>query len=96
MKNQTMFTLLVLTAGCAQTVTPHYDMRFGEAVRSARLAMTIDPDAGRRGDDARGIDGRAAQESIKRYHKSFSEPPPVTNVINIGGGFAGGASGGGQ
>ena len=94
MKNHAILTLMVLTAGCAQTVTPNYDARFGEAVRTARLAMTIDPDAGRRGDEARGIDGRAAQESMKRYQKSFSEPPPVSNVINIGGGFSGGGGGG--
>lgn len=86
---------VVLAAGCAQTVTPHYDMRFGDAVREANLAMTIDPDAGRRGDEVRGIDGRAAKETATRYHDSFKEPPPVTNVINIGGGFAGGGGGGG-
>jgi hypothetical protein len=81
---------VMLAAGCAQTVTPQYDMHFGSAVREASLAMTIDPDAGSRGDGVRGIDGRAAQEGIKRYQNSFKEPPPVTNVINIGGGFGGG------
>jgi hypothetical protein len=86
---------VVVAAGCAQTVTPQYDMRFGDAVREANLAMTIDPDAGRRGDGVTGIDGRAAQEGIKRYHDSFKQPPPVTNVINIGGGFNGGGGGGG-
>lgn len=87
---------VVLTAGCAHTVTPHYDMRFGDAVREANLAMTIDPDAGRRADEVRGIDGRAAQESAKRYQDSFKQPPPVTNVINIGGGFNGSNGGGGN
>jgi hypothetical protein len=93
MKNPIAICSLVLAAGCAHTVTPQYDMRFGDAVREANLAMTIDPDAGRRGDDVRGIDGRAAQEGIKRYHDSFKEPPPVTNVINIGGGFSGAGGG---
>jgi len=83
---------VVLAAGCAQTATPHYDMRFGDAVREASLAMTIDPNAGRRSDTVNGIDGQAAQEGIKRYQDSFKQPPPVTNVINIGGGF--GSSGG--
>jgi hypothetical protein len=94
MKNPIALSSLVLAAGCAQTVTPHYDMRFGDAVREARLAMTVDPDAGRRGDGVAGIDGRAAQEGIKRYQDSFKQPPPVTNVINIGGGFSGGNGGG--
>lgn len=81
-----IFTV-VLAAGCAQTVTPRYDMRFGDAVHGANLAMTIDPDAGRRGGMVSGIDGRAAEESVKRYQDSFKQPPPVTNVINIGGGI---------
>jgi hypothetical protein len=85
MKTMAALFLVVLTAGCAQTVTPNYDMRFGDAVRNARLAMTIDPGAGEHGDEVRGIDGQAAQESMKRYQKSFKEPPPVSNVINIGG-----------
>lgn len=85
MKITAALFLVVLTAGCAQTVTPNYDMRFGDAVRNARLAMIIDPGAGERGDEVQGIDGRAAQEGIRRYQKSFKEPPPVSNVINIGG-----------
>lgn len=90
MRTQTLLFSMVIVAGCAQTVTPHYDARFGEAVREARMAMAIDPDAGMRGDDARGIDGRAAQESVKRYQDSFKRPPPATNVINIGGNLGGG------
>lgn len=93
MKKQVGIFSIVLVAGCAQTVTPHYDLRFGDAVRDANLAMTIDPDGGRRGDTVMGIDGRAAQESATRYHDSFKQPPPVTNVINIGGGFAAGGGG---
>jgi hypothetical protein len=92
-KHAVLFSSVVLVAGCAQTVTPHYDVRLGEALREGQMAMVIDPDAGTRGDDVRGIDGRAAQESVKRYHDSFKQPPPVTNVINIGGKI--GAEGGG-
>jgi hypothetical protein len=83
MKTFTVVAAALLAAGCAQT--PHYDVRFGEAVRQARLAMTIDPNAGARPDVVKGIDGRAGKEAIKRYQDSFKEPPPVTNVINIGG-----------
>jgi hypothetical protein len=81
----------LLCAGCAETPTPTYDAHFGEAIRQARFAMTIDPNAGQRPDNGSGIDGRAARESIKRYQDSFKEPPPVTNVINIGGGLGGAA-----
>lgn len=75
---------LALLAGCAGT-TPHYDKRFGDAVRQARSAMTIDPQAGANQDKAAGIDGQAGREAVARYHDSFKAPPPVVNVINIGG-----------
>jgi hypothetical protein len=83
MKIFTVMAAALLTAGCAGT--PHYDARFGAALRDARVAMTIDPNAGAKADEVKGIDGRAGKEAVKRYHDSFKEPPPVTNVINIGG-----------
>lgn len=93
MKYLALLCAAVLTAGCAHSPTPHYDARFGDAVRSARFAMTIDPGAAAKGGEATGLDGRAAKEAIKRYQDSFKEPPPVTNVINIGGMTGGGGSG---
>lgn len=74
----------VLLTGCA-SVTPHYDTRFGEAVREAKLKMTINPDAGRSADGAPGMDGMAAREAISIYQGTFKAPPPAVNVINIGG-----------
>lgn len=71
-----------MIAGCS--ATPHYDAHFGESVRQARTQMTINPDAGKRGEPA-GMDGNAAKLAIDRYHDSFKAPPPVVNVINIGG-----------
>jgi hypothetical protein len=85
MKNLTLWAIALLAAGCADTPTPNHDAQMGAAVREARLAMTIDPAAGNRPDEAKGIDGRAASEAVKRYQGSFKEPPPVVNVINIGG-----------
>jgi hypothetical protein len=80
---------LALLAGCAGT-TPHYDKRFGDAVRQARSAMTIDPAAASNPDQAAGIDGQAGREAVARYQDSFKAPPPVVNVINIGGATGGG------
>ncbi|MDP3618940.1 MAG: hypothetical protein Q8R63_04015 [Ramlibacter sp.] len=87
MKNLTnlLAATLILLTGCATSTSPHYDMRFGEAVRAARLAMTINPDAGRSTDPVAGMDGRAAHETLLRYQESFRSPPPPVNVINIGG-----------
>jgi len=54
-------------------------------VRQARLRMTINPTAGNNPDTVLGMDGRAAQEALIRYQDSYKAPPPVVNVINIGG-----------
>jgi uncharacterized lipoprotein len=84
MNRLTCCAVLAILAGCS--TTPHYDKHFGDAVRQARSAMTIDPKASANPDPAAGIDGQAAAEAVKRYHDSFKAPPPVTNVINISGG----------
>ena len=75
---------LALITGCAP-VTPQYSARFGDAVREARLKMTINPNAGSNPDQALGMDGRAARESVLLYQGTFRAPPPAVNVINIGG-----------
>lgn len=81
--------LAVGLSGCVSP-TPNLDSSFGDAVRAARVAQTLNPDAGLKADVPTGLDGVAAKESIKRYHDSFKTPPPVTNVINIGGSVGGG------
>ncbi|RSZ55434.1 hypothetical protein HF313_04580 [Massilia atriviolacea] len=78
-----LLALLILLAGCASA--PRYDARFGDAVRQARSAMTIDPQAGGKAPLPSGIDGQAAREAMARYQDSFKTPPPVVTVINAGG-----------
>jgi len=75
--------LPVVLAACSST--PVYDQKFGDAVREARVKMTINPDAGKNADTVAGMDGRAAKETITLYQETFKAPPPVVNVINIGG-----------
>ena len=75
---------LALLAGCS--TTPHYDKHFGDAVRQARAAMTINPGAAANPDEVAGLDGKAAAKAVERYEESFKTPPPVVNVINIGNG----------
>ena len=81
--------LLGLIAGCA-SVTPNYDAKFGDAVREAKLKMTINPDAGKNPDQVAGMDGKAGRDTIILYQDTFKAPPPVVNVINIGGGLGSG------
>lgn len=86
------FALILVSALCgACSTTPNFDARFGDAVRQARLAQTIDPNAGAKHGQALGIDATSAMEAQKRYHDSFKAPPPVVNVINIGGAVGGGS-----
>ena len=82
--------LLALLGGCAVSPTPNYDLRFGDAVRTARQQMTLDPNAGSNANPIAGMDGMAAREAVGRYQDSFKTPPPVVNVINIGGSVGGG------
>lgn len=89
MKHAAIALLVTLLAGCA-SVTPNYDARFGNAVREAKLNMTINPDAGQNPDQAIGMDGKAARETIILYQDSYKKPPPAVNVINIGGAIGGG------
>lgn len=74
-----------LLAGCSyNSFTPNYDAHFGDAVRAAALAQTLNPAAGTQ-PAITGLDGPAAAEAVARYQDSFKAPPPVVNVINIGG-----------
>lgn len=77
-----------LLAGCV-SIYPEVDQHHGEAVTAARRAQTFDHQAGRTPANGSGIDGQAARETMDRYVNSFKAPPPVTNVINIGGGLGG-------
>ena len=81
--------LPILLAGCASSVTPNYDAKFGNALREAKLNMTINPDAGKNPDQVLGMDGKSARESIIVYQGASKAPPPAVNVINIGGGIGG-------
>ena len=77
-----------LLAGCAISPTPRYDARFGDAVRQARQAQTLNPQPS--SNAGQGMDGMAAKAASDRYINSFKAPPPPVNVINIGGSIAAG------
>lgn len=79
---------LALT-GCASS-TPVLDASFGQAVRDARAAQTLNPRASAENTQpALGIDGKAASEAQKRYVDSFKAPPKTFEIINIGGSITG-------
>lgn len=76
---------VVQLTGCASSTTPVLDSRFGDAVRAAREAQTLNPTASANRNPVLGIDGKAAVNSLERYQDSFKTPPKSFEVINIGG-----------
>lgn len=73
-----------LLAACAST-TPQLDAAFGNAVREARTAQTLNPRASENTDPVLGIDGNAGALAQERYQESFQAPPETFMIINIGG-----------
>lgn len=91
MRLLTILALPLFLGACATTTTPNYDLRFGEAVRQARQRQTLNPTASANPDPVAGMDGKAAHDALILYQKTFKTPPPVVNVINIGGQIGGGS-----
>lgn len=89
-----IFTIFLASIGlvglnsCA-TKTPTLDKHYGEAVNAAKSQQTLNPDASQDMKPVMGIDGKAANASVDRYHRSFVQPPPATNIFNIGVGTGG-------
>lgn len=84
MKTKTLvLACLSALTGCSST--PQYDDRLGDSLREVRVAMRVHPNGTVVDDQVAGIDGQAAREAMNRYYDTFKAPPPVVNVINIGG-----------
>ncbi len=86
---RTLFSLpLACTlASCALPLTPttpQWDRHFGEAARVTLARQVNDADAGRNGDPAAGMDGRAARAAFERYQKASSDPAPQPSAFTIG------------
>jgi hypothetical protein len=77
----TVTSCAVLLTACAVT-TPVLDANFGNAVRQARSAQTLNPNASANRDPVLGIDGKAAVSAQDRYQESFKSPPKTFEVIN--------------
>lgn len=78
----------LILSGCSSP-TPNYDLKFGHALREAKMNMVINPDAGKNPDMVLGMDGKSAREGIILYQNTSKAPPPAVNVINIGGAIGG-------
>jgi len=80
-----------LLVACAQT-TPKYDAKFGDAVRATFQQQVANPKAAENTNAVNGLDGKAANNVMLNYHKSFTAPEENTNVFNIGVGGGSGSS----
>ena len=77
-------TCVALLSACVST-TPVLDANFGNAVRQARAAQTLNPNASANRNPVLGIDGKAGAAAQERYQESFTTPPKTFEVLNIGG-----------
>ena len=83
----TVLSSASLLMGCAST-SPLMDAKFGDAVRQARSAQTLNPNASANRTPVVGIDAKSGAAALERYQDSFRAPPKTFEVINIGGGFS--------
>lgn len=87
--NMTLAVLLAsVMTGCA-TQTPQLDDKFGDAVTQAKALQIINPDAGLNAQSPDGMEGKAANAVMDRYHDSYKNPPVQNNVFTIGIGESG-------
>ena len=77
----TAAAVAALLTACAST-TPVVDASFGNAVRQARTAQTLNPDASANRDPVLGIDGKAGAAAQERYQESFKTPPTTFEIVN--------------
>lgn len=97
MDRNTIFRALALAgvtaalAGCAGTMTPNLDQRFGESTRAALSSQNANPQAPVAKATVAGLGGEAAAATVDRYNRTFKQPPPQVNVFSIGVGSGSGS-----
>lgn len=69
--------------GCASS-TPNLDSKFGDALNTIKAQQTLNPDAPLNQKATTGLDGKAADIVIDKYHKSYESPPPASSTFTIG------------
>ncbi len=75
---------LVLATGCAATA-PGFDANFGQSVRAAVAAQTINPGAVHNNNPVVGLDGAAAVAAQRKYEASFAAPAQSDPGMMAGG-----------
>jgi hypothetical protein len=83
--------IIFLLTGCGITSgfkpmftgeTPQLDAKFGDAVRSARAAQTIDPEAGTKNAGKQPtMDAESAVHSVQTLRETYKTPPPTFTIL---------------
>ena len=61
------------------------DQNWGRSFESAKQNQILYPEAGKNSEPVEGMDGKAADNAIEKYQKSFErEPAQATYDINLG------------
>lgn len=90
MNAQTMLLAAAALAMGACTTTPqNLDAQMGHSVEMIKALQVANPQAATDTRPVEGIDGKAADALVERYHKTFSAPQPTVNVYSIGVGGSG-------
>lgn len=81
----------VVLVGCVEPA-PVLDSKFGNAVNAAKAQQTLNPDASMNKTPVVGLDGKAADAVVDKYHTSFEAPPAAVNTFTIGVGSGSGGT----
>lgn len=78
--------LTVATLGTACTgYSPQAEERFGNSVRGATAAQTVNPQASLAKPSVSGMDGQAAKAAVDHYQRAYAAPAkPSQNVLGLG------------
>jgi hypothetical protein len=74
----------MLLAGCAEV--SRVEMDYGTSFKLSKFNQTLNPDAEKNLDPVVGLDGKAVDKIMERYHKEFEKPAPAAPslMINLG------------
>ena len=85
-----VIVLLLLFAGCSNgnislQGETEYDKNFGRSYETAKYNQIINPEAGKNINAVEGLEGNAADNSVKGYQESFkqSKDQEVVNILKL-------------
>ncbi|HEX5372296.1 MAG TPA: hypothetical protein VFW84_06140 [Aquabacterium sp.] len=79
-----LLTVATLTTACTG-YSPQAEERFGDSVRGAAMAQTVNPQASLVKPTSAGMDGQAAKATVDNYQRSYSAPTKQSkDVLGLG------------